>query len=57
MLTGAETSHSVYVPGFVKLYLDRLAYEAVDKTGRGAGVGDQWLKSGDWELGDHVIHL
>ena len=27
---------------------------AVDKIGRGAGVGDQWVKPGDWELGDHV---
>ena len=24
------------------------------KTGREAGVGDQWIKPGDWELGDHV---
>ena len=30
---------------------------AVGKTGRGAGVGDQWVKSGDWELGDHVSEL
>ena len=28
---------------------------AVGKTGRGAG--DQWVKSGDWELGDHVTEL
>ena len=21
------------------------------------GSGDQWVKSGDWELGDHVIEL
>ena len=29
------------------------------KTGRGgeAGVGDQWVKSGDWELGDHVTYV
>ena len=32
---------------------------AVGKTGRGggAGVGDQWVKSGEWELGDHVTEL
>ena len=32
---------------------------AVGKTGRGggAGVGDQWVKLGDWELGDHVINI
>ena len=30
--------------------------KAVGKTGRrvGAGVGDYWVKPGDWELGDHV---
>ena len=30
----------------------------MDKTGRGAGagVGDQWIKPGDWELGAHVMH-
>ena len=29
---------------------------AVGETGRGAEVrvGDQWVKAGDWELGDHV---
>ena len=29
---------------------------AVGKTGRGVGVGvgDYWVKPGDWELGDHV---
>ena len=26
-----------------------LAY--MDKTGRGAGAGDWWIKRGDWELG------
>ena len=32
---------------------------AVGKTGKGggAGVGDQWVKLGDWELGDHTIEL
>ena len=32
---------------------------AVGKTGRGGGavVGDQLVKSGDWELGDHVTEL
>ena len=32
---------------------------AVGKTGRrvGAGAGDQWVKPGDWELGDHVTEL
>ena len=32
---------------------------AVGKTGRGAGVGvgDQWVKLGDWELGDHMTEL
>ena len=32
---------------------------AVGKTGRegGAGAGDQWVKSGDWELEDHMIEL
>ena len=25
--------------------------------GAGAGVGDQWVKQGDWELGDHVNKL
>ena len=31
----------------------------VGKTRRGAGmgVGDQWVKLGDWELGDHVTEL
>ena len=33
----------------------------MSKTGRGGGVGvgvgDQWVKSGDWELGDHVSEL
>ena len=28
---------------------------AVGKTGR--GVGDQWVKSGDWELGNHVTEV
>ena len=28
---------------------------AVGKTGRGGGVGDQWVKAGDWELGDHCV--
>ena len=30
---------------------------AVGKTGRGGGVGvgDQWVKLGDWELGDHCV--
>ena len=23
----------------------------------GVGVKDQWVKPGDWELGDHVIEL
>ena len=27
------------------------------KTGRGVGVGDQWTKPEDWELGVHVIEL
>ena len=29
------------------------------KIGRGvgAGVGDQWVKSGDWELGDDVTEV
>ena len=29
------------------------------KTGRGGetGVGDQWIKSGNWKLGDHVIEF
>ena len=31
--------------------------KAVGKTGRGGGAGDQWVKSGDWELGDHMIEL
>ena len=32
---------------------------AVGKTGRRAGVGavDQWVKPGDWELGDHMNEL
>ena len=30
---------------------------AVGKTGRGAGVGDQWVKPGDWELRDRVSKL
>ena len=25
--------------------------------GRGEGAGDQWVKSGDWELGNHMIEL
>ena len=25
--------------------------------GRGGGAGDQWVKSGDWELGDHVTEI
>ena len=31
----------------------------VGKTGRGGGVGvgDKWVKSGDWELGDYVTEL
>ena len=30
------------------------SYLVVGKIGRGAGVGvgDQWIKLGDWELGD-----
>ena len=28
---------------------------AVDKTRRGAA--DQWVKSGDWELGDYMIEI
>ena len=33
--------------------------EAVGKTRRGGGaaLGDQWVKSGDWELGDHMVEL
>ena len=31
--------------------------EAVGKSGRGVGAGDRWLKSGDWELGNHIIEL
>ena len=29
------------------------------KTGRvaGVGVGDQWVKPGDWELGDHMTEI
>ena len=27
------------------------------RTGRGGGAGDQWVKSGDRELGDHMIEL
>ena len=23
----------------------------------GVGVGDQWVKPGDWEMGDYVIEL
>ena len=32
---------------------------AVGKIGRGggSGVGDQWVKYGDWELVDHVISI
>ena len=30
--------------------------KGMDKTGRGAGVGDQWIKPGDRELGVHVMH-
>ena len=28
----------------------------MDKTGRGAGagMGDRWIKPGDWELGDII---
>ena len=37
--------------------LSREPQSAVGKTGRGLGVGDQWVKSGDWELGDHVTTL
>ena len=31
----------------------------VGETGRGVGMGagDQWVKPGDWELGDHVTEL
>ena len=31
----------------------------MDKTGRGGGVGagDQWIKPGDWELGDIIMCL
>ena len=31
----------------------------IGKTGRGAGVGvgDQWVKPGDWEIGDYVTEL
>ena len=31
----------------------------MDKTGRGVGVGvgDQWVKLGDWELRDHMTEL
>ena len=34
----------------------RFVFTAVGKTGRGggAGVGDQWVKSGDREVGDHM---
>ena len=44
-------------------YISTVGYIAnttvVGKTGRGGGVGagDQWVKSGDWELGDHVNEL
>ena len=27
------------------------------KTMRGAEAGNYWVKSGDWELGDHMIGL
>ena len=30
---------------------------AVGKIRRGVGVGDQWVKPGDLELGDHVTEL
>ena len=32
---------------------------AVGKTRRrvGEGAGDQWVKLGDWELGDHMSEL
>ena len=29
---------------------------AMDKTGRGVGVGDRWVKPGDQELGDVYNH-
>ena len=35
-----------------KLYI--YALMAVGKTRRGVGAEDQWVKPGDWELGDHV---
>jgi len=28
----------------------------MDKTGRGGGVRDRWIKPGDWGLGDLVIN-
>ena len=28
-------------------------YFALDKTGRGVGAGDRWIKPGDRELGDN----
>ena len=27
------------------------------RRGAGVGMGDQWVKPGDWELGDHVTDL
>ena len=29
----------------------------VGKTRRGVGVGDQWVKAGDWNLEDHLTEL
>ena len=39
--------------------MDAWFLTAVSKTGRKAGVGleDQWVKLGDWELGDHMTEL
>ena len=47
--------------GIKKTPEDNLSFTVIairmDKTGRGAGVGvgDQWIKPGDRELGDHDL--
>ena len=38
-------------------YIRHIHCLIVGKTRRGVGVGDQWVKPGDWELGDHIIKL
>ena len=39
------------------MYLAVLLAVGKTRSGGGAGVGDQWVKSVDWELGDHMIEF